>query len=189
MDIKLQTKVTDNNRVKFYQTNYQQQFDTKQQLIDLEKFSNECVLIDCCGWHYRNNFPNSKIICLETVKSALQFKLDKSKFDRLVDDQQDFAFGWPSLQVADPVLVFDRSAMLKYRSIDDLVSILSNAVETYHANRLLLNLNTLFVNDNRLSDRFYNLTTISIPGFVVEEFVYAASSTKLFIHFRRKHVV
>jgi hypothetical protein len=95
MGIILQTKVTDENRDKFYQQVYCQQFDSKHQLINLEIFSNECVLVDCCAWHYYDMFPNNRIIRLETVKNALQFKLSRNKFDKLVDDQQDHCIRWP----------------------------------------------------------------------------------------------
>jgi hypothetical protein len=187
MDITIQTKVTDNNRDQFYKQVYRQQFDTKSQLIDLARFSNDCVIIDCCGWHYRNTFPDKNVICLETVKSALQFKLDCARFNKLVDDRQDRVIGWPPLETTDPVLVFDRSPMLKYLSILDLVSILSNAVETYNASQLIINIDTTFVDDCRMADRFYNLSTISIPNFLVLEFVYKISTRKLFMHFSRKH--
>ena len=189
MDMTLQTKVSDDNRDRFYQQVYRHQFDSKQQLVNLESFSNHCVLVDCCGWHYRNIFPNNNIKILETVKSALQFKLDRCMFDKLINDQQDQHIGWPELNTIDPVLVFDRSPMLKYRSIPDLNNLLNIAVEKYHASELVVNLDTTFIDDTRLTDRFYNLSSISVNDFTVREFMYKVSSNRLFIHAKRKHAI
>jgi hypothetical protein len=183
----LQTKVKDDNRDSFYQQVYQHQLDSKQQLINLELFSNECVLVDCCGWHYRNMFPNSNIKSLETVKNAVQFKLDRAMFDKLIDDQQDHHIAWPDLNTVDPVLIFDRSPMLKYRGIPELTKILTDAVEKYHASELVVNLTTTFIDDVRLTDRFYNLSSITIKHFTVTEFTYSANSNKLFMHVKRNH--
>ena len=108
MDITLQTKVTDSNRSQFYNHVYCQQFESKSQLINLEMISSDCVVIDCCGWHYQNLFPNKNIVILETVKTALQFKIDRSKFSKLINDQQDHVIKWPDLEVIDAALVFDQ---------------------------------------------------------------------------------
>jgi hypothetical protein len=189
MDITLQTKVKDNNRDRFYQQVYRHQFDTKQQLINLELFSNDCVLVDCCGWHYRNLFPKNNIKILETVKNALQFKLDRVMFDKLIDDQRDEHIGWPELNTVDPILIFDRSPILKYRSIPDLIKVLNDVVKKYHASELIVNLDTTFVDDTRLVDRFCNLSTIGIDHFIIVEFAYKANTKKLFIHTKRKHAV
>ncbi len=187
MDITLQTKVNDTNRIQFYQQVYRHQFDDKQSLINLDMFTNDCILVDCCGWHYQSLFPTKKIICLETVKSALQFKLDRSKFNKLIDNQTDSYIGWPKLDSVDPVLVFDRSPMLKYQTVNDLIKLLSHAVEQYHASQLIVNLDTLFIDDNRLQDRFYSLSAISIPNFTVREVLYKTNSNKLFMQFKRNY--
>lgn len=189
MDIKLQTKVSDKNRNEFYQQVYRQQFDNKSQLINLEQFSTDCILVDCCGWHYRDLFPNNNIISLETVKSALEFKLDPVKFNKLVDNQQDNQVNWPPVACADPVLIFDRSPMLKYLTVSALVDVLSSVVKKYQASELLVHLHTTFVDDPRLMDRFYNFSKICIAEFTIKEFVYDTSNDKLFMHFKRNYVV
>jgi hypothetical protein len=187
MGINLQTKVIDKNRDKFYQRAYCQQFNTKADLVDLDMFTNECVLIDCCGWHYRNVFPNKSVTILETIKSAIQFKLDLTKFNKLIDNQTDSHIGWPELSAIDPVLIFDRSPMLKYQSISGLSNMLTNAVEKYGASHLVVNVDTNFVDDDRLQDRFYNLALINITNFTVREFTYNTISNKLFMHFKRNY--
>lgn len=187
MDINLQTKVDDNNRQQFYQQVYRHQFDSKSTLVNLDMFNNECVLIDCCGWHYRDLFPDKKIISLETVKSALQFKLDRSQFDKLIDDQKDTHIGWPTLSAKNPVLIFDRSPILKYRSVDNLISVLNNAVEKYDPSELVVNLNLVFVDDDRLKDRFYNFSSMSIRNFTVREFVYNIETSRLFVRFKKNY--
>ena len=189
MDIRLQTKVSDQNRSEFYQQVYRQQFDTRSQLIDLDQFSTDCVLVDCCGWHYRDLFPNNNIISLETVKTALEFKLDPGKFNKLIDNQQDDQINWPTVVCVDPVLIFDRSPMLKYCSVSSLVDVLSDAVKKYQASQLVVHLHTMFIDDPRLTDRFYNFSNICITGFIIKEFVYNSNNDKLFIHFKRNCVV
>lgn len=186
MEIKLKTKVNDNNRIQVYQTVYRQQFDTKQELVDLDLFSNDCVLIDCCGWHYQQIFPDKKIIKLETVASALQFKLDQKQFDKLVDHQIDKnIIRWPNLSISTPALIFDRSPILKYRSIDNLLDMLNEVIDHYNANDLVINLETMFIDDPRFVDRFYNLANMKILNFTVREFTYSTHTFKLYIHFKR----
>lgn len=189
MHIKSQTEVTDVNRARFYQQVYQQQFNNKTQLINLNGISNTCILVDCCGWHYKTLFPESKILCLETLKTALQFKLDRGKFDKLIDDQKHEKINWPQVPAIDPVLIFDRSPILKYRSVDNLVGLLTDAVGKYNAIQLIVNTSTTFIDDVRLVDRFYQLSSICIPNFTVKEFSYKASENKLFLHFHRNYVV
>jgi hypothetical protein len=187
MDIK-QTKVIDENRDSFYQQLYPQQLDSKLQLVNLDLFSNDCVLIDCCGWHYKSIFSSKNIVSLETVKSAVQFKLLPNKFDKIIDDHHDHVIKWPSLQkISNPVLVFDRSPMLKYRSINNLNEVLNTAAEKYCASQVIVHLDTTFIDDPRLVDRFYNLSTINIVCFTVREFVYNTNNNKLYIHFKRNH--
>jgi hypothetical protein len=188
MDITLQTKVNNINRSQFYQQVYRQQFDAKQSLVNLDMFANDCILVDCCGWHYRDLFPTKTITCLETIKSALQFKLDRSKFDKLIDNQKDSYIGWPKLSCVDPVLIFDRSPMLKYQTVNNLIRLLSDAVEKYNASQLVVNLDTLFIDDNRLQDRFCSLAAIAIPNFTVREVLYKIDSSKLSMKFKRNHV-
>jgi hypothetical protein len=187
MDTKLQTKINDHNRGQFYQQVYSQQLGTKQQLVNLEMFSNDCVLIDCCGWHYQNIFFDKKIIKLETLTTASQYKLERNQFDKLIDDGPDRPIRWPKLNLSDPVLIFDRSPMLKYLSPEQMSSILVDAVTQYQASDLVVNLDIKFIDDSRLVDRFSTLSTISVSDFTVREFVYSCHNSKLFIHFKRNH--
>lgn len=189
MDIKQQTKVSERNCNEFYKQMYRQPFDAKSQLVNLEQFSTDCILIDCCGWHYRDLFPNNNIISLETVKTVLEFKLDPAKFNKLIDNQQDNRINWPPVVCSNPVLIFDRSPILKYRTVSDLVDVLSNAVQKYQASQLIVNLHTTFIDDPRLMDRFNNFSKICISGFTIKEFVYTTSNDKLFMHFKRNYVV
>lgn len=187
MDIKLQSSPGNHNRDQYYQQVYSQQHDTKQQLVNLEMFADNCVLIDCCAWHYQNIFVDKQIIKLETVHTAQQYKLDHTQFDKLVDVQQDRPIRWPTLNLLDPVLIFDRSPMLKYLSLDQISSLLTNAAVQCQASDLVINLDTKFIDDPRLVDRFYNLASICIENFTVREFVYSTRANKLFVHLVRDH--
>jgi hypothetical protein len=187
MDTKLQTKINNDNRNQFYQRVYCQQLETKQQLVNLEMFSNDCVLIDSCGWHYQNIFFNKKIIKLETLTTALQYKLERNQFDKLIDDGPNRPIQWPELNLSNPVLIFDRSPMLKYLVPEQISSILAAVATRYQAEDLVVNLNIKFIDDSRLADRFFTLSTVGMLDFTVREFVYSCHDNKLFIHFKRNH--
>ena len=86
-------------------------------------------------------------------------------------------------------MIFDRSPILKYRTVSDLIDVFSNTVKKYQASQLLVQLHTTFIDDPRLVDRFYNFSKICIAEFTIKEFVYNTNNDKLFIHFKRNYVV
>jgi hypothetical protein len=183
MESMLQTKANDTNYQDFYKSVYPMQTNSVGQLIDLSSYTNTtCVLIDCCGWHYKKLFPTNRIISIEHVQTAKQFKLSAEQFDKLVDDQ----YRWPRLPVQDPVVVLDRSPMLKYHTLDDISNMLHNLASSYTPGKLILRANMLFIDDNRLEDRFYNLSSIALAGYVVEKFCYDVKKLILEVEFNAK---
>jgi hypothetical protein len=184
----LQTKVTDSNIQNFYKSVYFMQTDSREQLIDLTEFNNTCIIIDCCGAHYKTVFEKDVII-LETIRSAKEYKFSRDQFDKLIDNQQDNNIVWPTVNVTTPVLVLDRSPLLKYQSISSICKIISQAAEKYHASKIVVRHKLIFVDDLRTTDRFYNFQDFKIKNYCVEKFSYNTTVKEYFIQLRRITIV
>ncbi len=187
MENKQQTKVTKQNKSDFFLTMYHHQNSTKDQLVDLDLLrETKVILVDCCGWHYKKLFPRKSIIGLETIKTVKQFGLDKTYFDRLIDDQQDHHIGWPSVYVNDCAVVFDRSPLLKYKALDQLSKIIVDVTEKYMPNTIILEQSLTFIDDYRLDDRFYNFAKFKIDGYVINKIIYDTDRMHFSIRFQKK---
>jgi hypothetical protein len=184
----LQTKVTNINIQDFYKSVYFMQNDSREQLIDLTEFDNICIIIDCCGAHYKTVFKKDVII-LETVKSAKEYKFSKDQFDKLIDNQQDNNITWPTVDVADPVLIFDRSPLLKYQSISSMCEIISQSAKKYNASKIVVRHKLIFVDDSRTSDRFYNFQDFRVNNYCVEKFSYDTITKEYFFWLKRITIV
>ena len=166
---------------------YHHQNSTKNQLVNLDSLEEtQVILVDCCGWHYKKLFPQKSIVGLETIKTVKQFELDKTYFDRLIDNQQDQFIGWPSVCVDDCAVVFDRSPLLKYRTLDQLSEIITDVTDKYMPNTVILEQSLTFIDDNRLVDRFYNFAKFKIHGYVVKKITYDTDLMHVSIRFQKK---
>ena len=187
METKIQTKVTDQNRIAFYQALYQHQTNIKSQLINLDQLTESViVMIDCCGWHYKNLFPKKSIIGFETFKSISQFKLDKTYFDKIIDDHRDNRIGWPNLVIDNCAIVFDRSPMLKYISVEQISTILNNVAIKYLPSTIVLKQSLIFTDGPRLLDRFYEIVKLSIDGYIVKTVEYYSEENYWYVKFQKK---
>lgn len=185
IDLK-QTQVTDQNRDQFYKQVYPQQFGSKQQLINLNQFDTKNVVaIDCCGWHYRDLFFEKTVLSIDPIKTALEFKLPKNKIYKLIDNRHDNDLIWPVFDAGDCTVLFDRSPILKYKTLSQLKSIFDTVMQTYNPRFLIVRLNTVFIDSNRLTDRFYELSSITVKNSVVKEFHYNTYVNELYICFER----
>lgn len=187
MDIKLrQTQVTDQNRDQFYQQLYKQQNDSRQQLIDIDSFSTaNVVAVDCCGWHYQALFPDKNVLFVDPIKTAKEFALPRNKIHKLIDNRSDDHLIWPKFDAGDCTVLFDRSPILKYKTLNELISIFHTVMEMYQPRFLAVRLNTVFVDSNRLVDRFYDLATVKVSNSIVKEFHYNAQLDQLYVCFER----
>jgi hypothetical protein len=185
----LQTKITSSNQLDFYKNVYHMQLDSRDKLINIEKFKSLCILVDCCGAHYRTQF-NKNIIVLETIETAKNFALTKVNFDQLIDNRSGTQIIWPTItDLMAPVLIFDRSPMLKYLSLADLCNTVSDAAEKYQASVIVLRHHLFFVDDSRVVDRFYNFCNFKIKNYCIEKFSYDTKQLEYWIELRRvKHV-
>lgn len=188
MDTKQQTKVTDQNKSDFFLRLYHHQTATKKELVNIDALDEHTViLVDCCGWHYKKLFPNKSIVSLETYKTVKEFALDRTYFDRLIDNQSDDQIGWPSLSVDNCAVIFDRSPLLKYRTLNQISNILQTVAHKYTPNTILLKQSLTFIDDTRLVDRFYNIVKLEVNGYIVTQFAYDTHIMHLSIKFQKKH--
>ena len=189
METKQQTKITEQNKNNFFLTVYHHQTKTKDQLVNLDSLKESVIiLVDCCGWHYKKLFPHKSIIGFETIKTVKNFVLDKTYFDRLIDNQTDNRIGWPGVVADNYAVVFDCSPLLKYRTVDQIYDILNNVANKYAPGTILLEQSLVFIDDSRLVDRFYNLTKLAINGYVVTKFNYDTDVMHLSMRFQKKVV-
>ena len=187
MDTKQQTKVTDLNKSNFFQTAYHHQFATKDELVNLDSIdTSTIILIDCCGWHYKTLFPHKSIIGFETIKTVKDFDLDQTYFDRLVDNQSDNRFGWPSLPLNNYAVVFDRSPLLKYLTLDQISAVLDKISNKYAPDTIVLEQSLILVDDSRLTDRFYTIASLAINNYIVNKFNYDTDKMHLSVRFQKK---
>lgn len=178
-----QTAITNNNRKLFHKSFFKQLNQEVEELINIENYQN-LILIDSAGWHYENSF-NKKLTKLETILTAKNFKLDQTKFDALIDDRNRDNLIWPNVNLLDSVLVFDRSQVLKYRTIEQLNVILKQAVDQYCPIKIILRLNLTFIDDNRFVNRIQNLSCLEIKNYRVEKFMFDLMSDIFYAEFSR----
>ena len=184
MEEKLQTKVTLQNQKDFYQSLY----STDRPLIDLKKIvADQYLLVDCRGQQYCKNYPDLDIITLETITTAKQFNFTKDQFDYLIDNRVFNKLRWPKISTENCVVIFDYSPLLKYLTVAEIINELETVSEQYSPNTILLQSSLIFIDDNRLTDRFYNLVDIQIKNYMVEKFYYDTNNTELMIQFEIKN--
>lgn len=184
MEKKLQTKVTLENQKEFYQSLYK----TDRPLINLKEIvADQYLLVDCHGQQYCKNYPDLNIITLETITTAKQFNFTKDQFDYLIDNQVFNKLSWPKISTKNCVVIFDYSPLLKYLTVTEIINELETVSERYSPNTMLLQSSLFFIDDDRLTDRFYNLANIQIKNYVVEKFYYDTCNTELIIQFKIKN--
>jgi hypothetical protein len=187
MDIKHQTKVTEQNLNSFFQKLYHHQTNNKEQLVDLDALNEPtAIVVDCCGWHYKKLFPTKSVIAVETINTVRQFNLDKTYFDRLIDNQSDLRLGWPSIPTGNCAVIFDRSPLLKYQTLEQISNVLDKVANKYVPDTVILEQSLIFIDDVRSLDRFYNIAKIEIAGYVVTKFIYDTDAMHLAIRFKKK---
>lgn len=147
-----QTRPTDQNRQIFFDHVYPMRLDGADDLVDISKESAPVIVVDCCGWHYAEIF-NKPVIMLETLMSAKNYLLGREKFTALIDDRSDILV-WPHLILdASPVIVMDRSPLLKYRDLFQIGHVINDISARYDPNKIIVRGSLQFLNDSRIQDR------------------------------------
>ena len=183
MEEKLQTKVTSENQTDFYQSLY----NSNRPLIDLKKIvADQYLLVDCRGQQYCKNYLDLNIVTLETITTVKQFSFTRDQFNYLIDNRVFNKLSWPKISTKNCVVIFDHSPLLKYLTVAEIINELTTVSEKYSPNTILLQSSLFFIDDNRLTDRFYNLVDIQLKNYVVEKFYYDTTVTELTIQFKIK---
>jgi len=165
------SKVTKGNRNNFYSELYEMQHNGVDALINLDQLPGTCALIDCCGWHYRSLFASKIVVTLETITAAREYQYPKQQVDYLIDNQTP-TVAWPTLETPVQTLVFDRSPMLKYATIEQLTQMLNSVAQCYNPKEIVIRHSLLYLDDNRLTDRFYNFQQLQLQNYTVYQFEY-----------------
>ena len=185
METKLQTKVTLENQKDFYQSLY----SIDNPFVDLNEIpADQYLLVDCRGPEYCKKYPNLNIITLETMTTAKQFGLSRDQFNYLIDNRVFNKLSWPKISTKNCVIIFDHSILFKYLTVSEIVNELETVSDQYCPSIILLRSSLFFIDDNRLTDRFYNLVNIQIKNYVVEKFYYDTPTTELMIQFKIKNL-
>lgn len=180
METMLQTKVNEHAQQDWLAKVYPRSTKSKEQLIQLDKYNvSSYVFIDCCGWHYQSLWPNLNIFGVETLQTAKDYKLERSKFQGLVNDQDYNNIKWPSINAVNCAVIFDYSPILKYKTVEDIVAIIASAAKKYQPQIVVFNSFTILIDDSRFVDRFINLSQLLIPGFVVTSFLYNETAIEI----------
>jgi hypothetical protein len=181
---KLQTKVTVENQKDFYQSLYQ----LGRTLVDLSQLPViEYLLVDCDQEQYRKKYPNLNIVLLATLSTAKQFNLSREQFNYLIDNQIYNDLHWPKIPTTNCAVIFDHSTVLKYLTVPEIITVLETISDRYCPAIIMLRSSLFFIDDCRMTDRFYNLVDIKIENYVVEKFYYDTLTTELTIQFKIKH--
>ena len=149
--------------------------------------ASQYILVDSDGHRYRQTYPNLNITVLTTITTAKQFNFTKDQFDYLIDNRVFNKLSWPKISTKNCVVIFDHSPLLKYLTVAEIINELDVVSTRYNPNTILLQSSLFFIDDRRLSDRFYNLVNIKIKNYVVEKFYYDTLTTKLMIQFKIKN--
>ena len=158
--------------------------------FNINKLKEQTVIaVDCQGYNYQMSYPTKTILALETMSNVLDFQIPKQQFYRFIDNRQYDKLGWPKVDVKDCALLFHFSPILKYRSIEEISSIMNEVSKQYSPNTIVINLNLLYIDGTRLTDRFYDMARIKLDMYVVQEFVYHAEEKNLLIEFCRKIIL
>jgi hypothetical protein len=158
-----QTTINDKNRDEFYKQIYPVLSMPKQTLLDVSTIMGTKIMVDSTGWYYREHFPTECILSVEHINTCKNFKLDKSKFDKIFND-----ISFPTIDISGPtVLILDHTLFLKYKTIsqiNELLSMMSKKCNSYYI-MIRGNMNTL--GDNRFEDRIKDFVSIVPDDFLI----------------------
>jgi len=183
MDQRKQTAVTDSNREEFYNTLFPVVSMTKNQMIDISDLENP-VLIDCAGKFYKQEF-STQILVVETLQTAKEFCLERTDFDFLVKDDDNIR--WPSKMPKNSDIVFDDSRLTKYKTLNQLQDLLQNLINQCRPNSIHFRIHLHHIDDDRLCDRFYNISLLKFNNYVVLKFLYDTKKNIFELSLKRKH--
>ncbi len=180
-----QTKVTEQNRTEFIKRAYPALSEGPQSLVDIRHETNDIIAIDCCGWYYTQVFQK-KLIMLETLNTAKSFQFSREQFTKLIDDRND-KLVWPKLpSLRDPVVLLDRSNILRYQTMPEFKYLTHEIIKCYNPIKVIIRGNLCFIDDSRLEDRLHTwFDFFPIKNYVSAKFVYDTNTMTYAVDLRR----
>lgn len=155
----------------FYQQIYVVQTLPKHELINLHEFSTDraVIVVDSCGWYYQQMFPQHKIHRVEGLTTCKNMKLARDQVDTVFDDRSDLP-SFPKINFSNSVLILDHSVLLKYRTPEEIKTILETLTATTLCSDICLRIALLYSNDNRFQNRLNQIVKIVPEGYAVVKF-------------------
>ena len=180
-----QSKITEQNKTEFMRGMYPVVQEGRESLIDITQETHDIIAIDCCGWHYSQVFQK-KLIMLETLLNAKYFKLDPECFTKLIDDRSD-TLVWPKiLNISNPVVLLDRSNILRYRTMPELKSVIQDIVACYTPSKIIIRGRLAFIDDSRLRDRLHTwFDFFPIDNYITTKFLYDTTTMMYVVDLKR----
>ena len=180
-----QLHISNTNKQEFYKSLHPVLGCDKTQLFDLDNEHTQIIAIDCCGWYYKKIF-NREIIMLETLTKVKDFELDRTQFTKLIDDRNNDLV-WPGLlDTEQSVIVLDQTTILKYKSVQEITSIVGNICSHYNPLKIFLRGRLQFVDESAMIDKFYTWFQFSIPNYVIVKFLYDTDNMNYEIRLKKK---
>ena len=177
-----QTKITDNNRLEFYQHVYPTVGMSRNELINLDLYPGNKLVFDSAGWHYADSFNEHTVIKYEQLQTCKNYNLTRDKFDYIFDGNK-----IPKAKIFCNTLLLDNSPYLKYKSTTELSDSLDILASTFTPNVIVIRLNLVNLGDSRLVDRFTNFVNLFPKDYLVSKFHYTAEKTSsLFVELLEK---
>jgi len=175
----------------FYKQIYFVQNFSRQELIDLHEFSADrpVIVVDSCGWHYQQIFPQHNIHRVEGVTTCKNMKISREQVDTLFDDRGEFPI-FPNIGFDNAVVILDHSLLLKYRTPNEIKTILDTLTTKIPCVDICVRLGLLYSNDDRFQNRLEQLIKIVPNGYSVVKFNlnFNATYQPLMAHFLRDTV-
>jgi hypothetical protein len=162
-----QTNVTDSNRIAFFQQVYAVSTYSQKELLDIQEYRDKKILaVDSCGSHYEKMFPEVTITKFEHVQTVKEYQLPQGYFNKLYNKIE-------NIKEKTNVLLLDHCpTIFKYKTEIELADILSIIIKNTDADLCLVRIDTVTLADNRLVDRFKNLSLIIPENYVINYFMY-----------------
>jgi hypothetical protein len=158
-----QTTINNKNRNEFYKRLYPVLAMPKQTLLDVSAVMGTKIIVDSTGWYYREHFPTEHILSIEHINTCKNFKLDKSKFDKIFND-----ISFPKIDISDPtVLILDHTVFLKYKTINQINELLSMMSERCNSYYIMIRGSMITLADHRFGDRIKDFVSVVPSGFLI----------------------
>lgn len=163
----------------FYKYVYPVLSMSKDQLIDLSHLSAEhqIIAVDSCGWLYQQHYPNLTFYRVESLSMVKNISMDRSKFDKLYNDQDDKNPSFPKFSFPKSVLILDHTVLFRYRDIDNFKTVFQNLLCCTDPELVYFRGTTKLTGEFRFGNRMQELTKLVPDNYAIEKFLFDTSGS------------